>query len=193
VSVKGEIPSLFADLLRDKQVEVKKEAFLCLDFENSGVLLQNESFFDFDHVRALIIRSQPNKRVFVPAQAYFVLNSLAYKVFSLDEKQSTEDFKLIDYPEIFDELFTFAALLELYGDLGKPKHRAAVHQAVASGYRPEVIKTLLRSKGSVKGKAHVMLSGKNERRYFNGTVLEIAAQMKSPRIIFALLRNGGAR
>jgi hypothetical protein len=69
-------------------------------------------------VRALIIRSQPNKRVFVPAQAYFVLNSLAYKVFSLDEKQSTEDFKLIDYPEIFDELFTFAALLELYGDWG---------------------------------------------------------------------------
>ena len=85
------------------------------------------------------------------------------------------------------------ALMELYGDLSKPKHRAAVHQAVASGYRPEVIKTLLRSKGSVKGKAHVMLSGKNERRYFNGTVLEIAAQMKSPRIIFALLRNGGAR
>ena len=85
------------------------------------------------------------------------------------------------------------ALMELYGDLSKPKHRAVVHQAVASGYRPEVIKTLLRSKGSVKGKAHVMLSGKNERRYFNGTVLEIAAQMKSPRIIFALLRNGGKR
>jgi hypothetical protein len=85
------------------------------------------------------------------------------------------------------------ALMRLYRNFEAPKHRSVLQQAIASQYKPAVIKTLLNLKVNTQKRSHVTLFQNNSRQVRRLTPLETARAVKAPRIVFQLLRQKGVR
>lgn len=121
VLIKGNAPDSFLRALRERGISPDGSGGISLDFERSGVEFPEGDFFDMDHIKALIISSQPHRRAFVSAESAFSLKNAGYKVYSLEEREKNDGIRLIDYPEMYDSSFAFTKLIELYGLWGCDK------------------------------------------------------------------------
>ena len=85
--------------------------------------------------------------------------------------------------------------INFYKRFEAPKHRAVIHQALASRYRTAVIKTLLSRGADAKGRAQILLRpNKNVGgKLFRVSALEAADMVKANRATVMLLRQYGAK
>ena len=85
--------------------------------------------------------------------------------------------------------------INFYKRFEAPKHRAVIHQALASRYRTAVIRILLTRGADAKGQAQILLrpNKKTGGKLYRVSALRAAEMVKAPRATMMLLRQYGAK